>query len=242
MARIRSVHPGLSTDEAFMAMTPYAMAAWPILWTECDDHGVFEWKPLVLKARILPATQIDFTSLLDEWLQLECVISFEINGKKYGVVKNFCRYQRPKKPAYRFPLPDQFHNFVGLKPSITEPVPNQFPTGGEIPPQREDVGGNMEDGGCIPPTPQLPGKVKNKNWDEKQNGSTAEQIEQSAKANGRRFFVIRDSEPWMAWKDYRERVLGIKSTPATTGFVNGKAKIGWYFQSLYPPETARNLP
>ncbi len=41
MARIRSIHPGLFTDEAFMALSLLARVVLPGLWTECDDQGVF---------------------------------------------------------------------------------------------------------------------------------------------------------------------------------------------------------
>ncbi len=55
MARIRSIHPGLWTDEAFVSLTPYARLLFMGIWTECDDMGSFEWSPLKLKMRLLPA-------------------------------------------------------------------------------------------------------------------------------------------------------------------------------------------
>lgn len=145
MARIRSIHPGLATDEAFMAMSPYAMASWPLLWMECDDHGVFEWKPLVLKARILPAAQCNFGDILAEWQQLGCVVSFEQDGRQYGAVKNFCKFQRPKKPAFKHPLPNRLRTFVHLTELSSKPVPDQLPTEPEKSQQMEDEGGRMDD-------------------------------------------------------------------------------------------------
>ena len=68
MARIRSVHPGLLTDEAFMTLTVESPLAIPLLvglWMEADDAGTFEWKPLTLKARILPAITQNISELLD---------------------------------------------------------------------------------------------------------------------------------------------------------------------------------
>src|SRR5690242_5573027 len=111
MARIRSIHPGLTSDEAYMSMSMAAKAAWPVLWTECDDHGVFEWKPIVLKARIFPADNIDFTIILTEYEALGCVERREIDGRKYGFIRNFCKFQRPKNPSYRFPFPEEMHLF-----------------------------------------------------------------------------------------------------------------------------------
>ena len=67
-----------------MSMSFPAKAAWPLLWTECDDHGVFEWKPIVLKARIFPADNVDFSAILVELESLGCVTKFEIDGQLYG--------------------------------------------------------------------------------------------------------------------------------------------------------------
>lgn len=132
MARIRSIHPGLFTDEVYMAMSPLAKAAWPGIWTECDDHGVFEWKPIVLKARLLPADTVDLEALLEELVGKGAIRKFEDGGKWYGTVRNFCLFQKPKKPIYRHPLPNQFRTFVGLNKPSGEPVPHQCGTGGEV--------------------------------------------------------------------------------------------------------------
>jgi len=142
MSRIRSIHPGLSTDEAYMAMSLAAKAAWPLLWTECDDDGVFEWKPLVLKAKIFPADNIDMGSVLKEYETLQCVKSYELDGRMYGVVRNFIRFQRPKKPNSRKLIPVELRTFVGLNEDGTRPVRNQFGTGGENQCQMEDEGGS----------------------------------------------------------------------------------------------------
>jgi hypothetical protein len=142
MARIRSIHPGMASDEAYMSMSIAAKAAWPLLWTECDDHGVFEWKPIVLKARIFPADNVDFALLLVEWSDLDCIKMVEINGKPHGIVRNFCRYQRPKKPTYRYELPDEFHLYAGLTAGSSPQVTHRLPTASEEAPQRKEEGGS----------------------------------------------------------------------------------------------------
>ncbi len=145
MARIRSIHPGMASDEAYMSMSMAAKAAWPLLWTECDDHGAFEWKPIVLKARIFPADAIDFAALLEEYAKLGCIQMVEVEGKPVGLIRNFCRYQRPKKPNYRFTLSAPMQKYVGLSVDISatsaEPVPNQSGTDTEKSPQMEEEGG-----------------------------------------------------------------------------------------------------
>lgn len=144
MARIRSIHPGMPSDEAYMSMTMPAKAAWPLLWTECDDHGVFEWKPIVLKARIFPADNIDFSVILTEYEALGCIECREIEGKKYGFIRNFCKFQRPKSPSYRFPFPNDARSFVGYSVKPTPAIPEDYPSPTEIPPQMKEEGGSKE--------------------------------------------------------------------------------------------------
>ena len=167
MARIRSIHPGLASDEAYMSMTMAAKAAWPLLWTECDDHGIFEWKPIVLKARIFPADNVDFAALLAEYEALGCVRRADVGGKSHGFIRNFCRYQRPKNPSYRFDLDPALYEFVGLKSSEEDraPVilPQSSPSPAEIVPQMKEEGGRGEkeeetaSAASSPRAPKMPG-------------------------------------------------------------------------------------
>lgn len=52
MSRIRSVHPGLFTDEKFILLSERAQVFFIGLWTEADDYGAFEWKPITLKIKL----------------------------------------------------------------------------------------------------------------------------------------------------------------------------------------------
>lgn len=114
MARIRSVHPGLFTDEAFMSASPMARLLMIGLWTEADDNGIFEWKPVVIKARIFPADACDAASLLEEICSLGSVKRFEIANKPYGAIKNFCKFQRPKSPTTQWETTDEINTYIGL--------------------------------------------------------------------------------------------------------------------------------
>lgn len=128
-----------------MSMTAYAKASWALLWTECDDQGVFEWKPVVLKARILPADNVNFDEILQEYLSLGVVMSFTVGGKQYGTIKNFRKYQRPKKPNKVHPNTPESETFACLPDESSEQVGNQTGTAPEKSKQREDEGGRMED-------------------------------------------------------------------------------------------------
>lgn len=149
MSRIRSIHPGLFTDEAFVVLSPMARIFFMGLWTECDDAGSFEWSPLKLKMRLLPADAVDAGELLNEIERERGIIRYEIAGKSYGAVRNFCQYQRPKKPNCIHPQTDEIRAWVNIDARSTRdgspPVPHRLPLKPEKPRLMEDGGGNKKD-------------------------------------------------------------------------------------------------
>lgn len=145
MARIRSIHPGLFTDESFVSCSPLARLLVLGLWTEADDQGVFEWKPVTLKMRLLPVDGADVPSLLGEIADNNIIKRFEANGKSYGAVRNFRKYQRPKAPSAVHPLPAELRSYVAISETAgDEHAP--FPPKAEITPQMEDGGGRVGEG------------------------------------------------------------------------------------------------
>ena len=69
MARIRSVHPGLWTDEDFVQLSAPARLFLIGMWNESDDYGLFEWKPTRLKMRLAPNDPIDAAALMAELVE-----------------------------------------------------------------------------------------------------------------------------------------------------------------------------
>lgn len=160
MSRIRSVHPGIWTDVEFVSLSPFARLLFIGIWTEADDQGAFVWSPLQLKMRVLPADNIDAAELLSELTEAGRILPFEVGGKRYGAVRNFTKFQRPKKPNAVHPMTAEATAFASDGGELPPPsdadgsqmagvkageVPNQFPTGGENLPQMEDGGGRMEE-------------------------------------------------------------------------------------------------
>lgn len=166
MARIRSIHPGFFTDEAVVSVSAGARVLLLGIWTQCDDQGVFEWKPVTLKMRVLPADNYEVEELLDELAGANIVKKLEVGGASFGLVRNFRKWQRPKKPNSVYVLPDEFRTYVGLSTSSSELDDDQPTQGGEpppstdepcseLPPQREEGGGrNKPRGGACSPAPQ----------------------------------------------------------------------------------------
>ena len=155
MARIRSNHPGQWSDEDFVCLSFPARLLALALRNIADDHGIFEWKPRTIKMQLFPADNIDIEPLLSELVTHKQAIQFEVEERQYGALRNFMRWQRPKKPSYSYPITEMVGEYVGNKHAAggtgkrlatesSEPVPNQFPTSTENSPQRKEEGGKRK--------------------------------------------------------------------------------------------------
>lgn len=154
MARIRSLHPGIHTDERYAALSDTAFRLWTGIIGEADDYGAFEWKPIQLKMRVLPAHNTDINALLSELEAADIVRRYEVDGKSYGAVRNFGQYQRPKKPKSVHPMPTAFRAYAKTgepEAELTTPSSgaSSEPTGVEAPsvPKKTETSPQMEDGG-----------------------------------------------------------------------------------------------
>lgn len=161
MARIRSVHPTLFTDEAWVSCSPLARVLYIGLMTEADDQGLFEWKPIQIKLRLLGNDAADVPALLAELVGVNLIREVESAGKKLGAIRYFRRFQRPKKPNAVFVLPPELRTYVGFKADGGEPdddeadgVGNPFGTGSPQAEQKEDGGGRRKDAGASSPAGQ----------------------------------------------------------------------------------------
>ena len=99
---------------------------------------------LTLKARLFPVDCVDVNALLDELSELDFITKFDAKGRRYGAIRNFQRFQRPKKPNSSEALPPHLFGYVGKSGTGSEPVPHQFSTSGEKFSQMEDGGGKRK--------------------------------------------------------------------------------------------------
>lgn len=106
MARIRSIHPGQWTDEAFVECSSDARLLALGLRNEADDNGIFEWKPKTLKMRLFPADSVDIDVLLEEVTLSGQAFRYMLGNKAYGAIRNFTKYQRPRRPSIMYPPPN----------------------------------------------------------------------------------------------------------------------------------------
>lgn len=148
MARIRSIHPTLFTDEAFASLSMAARVLLLGLWTEADDQGVFDWKPITLKMRIMPVDNVSVPDLLLELEGWNAIKKFEQDGKPFGAIRNFCKFQKPKTPKYRPLKLEEVRNYVASSypiPEMNGGEASSFPQNVETSALMEEGGGNREE-------------------------------------------------------------------------------------------------
>lgn len=122
MARIRSTHPGQWTDEEFVSVSFPARLLALAVRNEADDNGIFEWKPTTLKMRLFAADSVDVQALLAEIERANLVRKFTVGASHFGAIRNFRKYQRPKKPNSTHPIPTELRTYVYLDKPSSEPV------------------------------------------------------------------------------------------------------------------------
>ncbi len=144
MPRIRSIHPGFFSDEELLSVSAFARLFFLGLGVEADDKGIFPWKLVTLKVNILPNDNVDIAALLSELERVDVIRRYEIDGRKFGAIRNFRKHQRPKTPNDIHPITPQIRKYVGLGGDGPEPLPNHFGNASEKSPQMEDGGGRRE--------------------------------------------------------------------------------------------------
>ena len=105
--RIRSVHPDQWTQESFVQCSPLARLLALGLRNEADDNGVFPWKPLQLKMRVLPGDACDIDALLGELTEAGLIWRYTIGEDAYGAIYDWASHQRPQRPSYVHPTPEE---------------------------------------------------------------------------------------------------------------------------------------
>ena len=230
MSRIRSIHPGLWTDEGFVSLSSFARLLLIGMWNECDDVGLFVWSPLQLKMRILPADNTDAAALLAEIEDAGFIRRYEVDGKAYGGVKNFRKFQRPKKPNSIHPQTAQILAFVATS---TEPdeggaeaVPHQLPTDGGKPPQREEGGDKMEEikaapnGACASGDALTPAEIVEE-WNVLAKATGLSSVRTLTDQRKRALKVRLREYPDIT--DWQRAFAHIRASP----FLRGENKTGW---------------
>ena len=83
------------------------------LRNEADDNGIFPWKPKSLKMRLMPNDDVCGEAMLAEACEAGQLISYEAEGRRYGAIRNFARFQSLRRPAYIYPTTPDVMAYVG---------------------------------------------------------------------------------------------------------------------------------
>jgi hypothetical protein len=106
---IRHVKPEYFVHEGVNDMTVNARLAEIGTWTCCDKHGRFEWLPRMLRRMVMPYDNVDFESLMMEWVNHGFAERYEVDGKSYGRFFNWEKHQginlREKQSCFEYPAP-----------------------------------------------------------------------------------------------------------------------------------------
>lgn len=80
--------------------------AFAALWCQADRRGVFAWKPRELKLSCLPYDHVDFGAVLDALEDAGFVRSYVAQGRRFGVIPGFTRWQSFHRDERQSDAPD----------------------------------------------------------------------------------------------------------------------------------------
>ncbi len=109
--RIRTVKPEFFTDQdLYLAEKESGLPirlSFAGLWCCSDREGRFPWKPMELKAHILPFEDVDFSRVLDACATRGFVVKYASGGRDYGWIPTFKRHQaiNNRESASELPAP-----------------------------------------------------------------------------------------------------------------------------------------
>lgn len=97
MARIRTIKPEFFRHRRlYQAEQETGLplrVAFAGLWTVADREGRFRWEPEEIKLDCLPYDDVDFSRVLDALTTRGFLVSYEVDGRKYGWVPGFKDHQ-----------------------------------------------------------------------------------------------------------------------------------------------------
>jgi hypothetical protein len=108
MARIRTIKPDFWTSEQIMNLTPLARLMFIGMWNFCDYGGNHPASVRTIKALVFPEDDVstpNVQGLIDDLLENELVIAYEVEGKVYWHVTGW-HHQLIDQPTFKYPSPD----------------------------------------------------------------------------------------------------------------------------------------
>ena len=110
--RSRNIKPAFFKNEFLGTINPLARLLYIGLWCYCDREGRFEWRPLRIKAEILPYDDCNIEILLNMLVKIDEIKKYKVDKKMYGFIPTFLKHQNPhmRETPSIYPPFDEKHN------------------------------------------------------------------------------------------------------------------------------------
>lgn len=127
----RILRPGILDSERVNQLSPLAELFFRKLMSVVDDYGRFQGHPTLLRTQCYPlrpesVTNEQITSFLEECAEAEVVRLYEVNGKRYIEILNFCQRTRSES-RHPAPLSDKCPHLPANDGASRKPQPQTQP-------------------------------------------------------------------------------------------------------------------
>lgn len=109
MARARSIKPGFFRNADLADMPPITRLLFIGLWTLADRLGRVENRPRQIKMELFPLDSVNCDEELSRLAAAGMIERYEVAGKQYLQVVNFCKHQNPHRDEKQSTITDHGH-------------------------------------------------------------------------------------------------------------------------------------
>lgn len=106
MSRARNIKPGFFRNADLVELPMEARLLFIGLWTLADRSGRLEDRPKQIKMEIFPADSVDCDAAINLIVQTGMLERYEVDGKRYLQVVNFCKHQNPHRDEKASTIPE----------------------------------------------------------------------------------------------------------------------------------------
>ena len=110
----------ICTSETIDQLSAFEETFFYRLMVNCDDYGLMDARPVILKSRLFPLKEIRVQQIEDALRKLtsaELVSTYEVNGKPFLMMNTWDKHQRIRAARGKYPGPDGSIPFGGKRPS-----------------------------------------------------------------------------------------------------------------------------
>ena len=109
MPRKRIIDPDFWVDEIIGKLDFKTMLLYIGLWNLADSEGIIEDSEEKIRVQLFPYKKhTKITKSIKALIDFGKLIPYEVDGKKYLLIKNFKKWQKESHPTYKYPKPPQF--------------------------------------------------------------------------------------------------------------------------------------